>query len=934
MVFAPSSEYDVLVVGAGVGGMESALTLGDMGFKVLVVEKEPSVGGRMILLSKVFPTLDCASCISTPKMAAVNNHPNVRTLVASEVNEIVPDAAGGFRVRLTRKPTFVDFAKCTGCSLCESACTVAVPDEFNYDLAARHAAHIAFPQAVPKKAVITRAGSSPCSFACPAGVKPHGYVSLVRAGQYDEAFRQHLEDAPLVGVLSRACYAPCEDRCSRAELEGTVPIRGIKRFMADRYYAQHPTPEYGPLEPRRGHRVAIVCSGPAGLSAAYFVGRDGYDVSIFEAEAEPGGILRWGIPAYRLPKDVLARDLANVTALGVRLEVNHRVTSLAALKGEGYDAVFVAAGDRGGRTLSVPGEELPGVIDSMEFLHRTNDGQAPDFTGKAVVVIGGGNVAIDSARSALRLGARSVRLYCLESRSEMPAHPWEIREAEEEGVVLTNSWGVGEVLGYDGRVSGVELVRCTSVFDAEHRFRPTLDPSVRETVPAQVLITAIGLAPNTAPFASELALRRNGTIETDPETLATTVPGVYAGGDAVTGPSMIVAAIGQGKRAAFHIDRYLRGAVAEERRFDDRLPEVDRAAVVDRARASASRREAVRNPSQPVAERLLGFGEYEGVLSEEQARSSANRCLDCGVCSECRQCVAACPADAIDLDMRAHTETVTVGSVALATGFSPFDARKKPAFGFGRFANVITGPQMDRILAPTRPFNAVVRPSDGKAPTNVAFVLCVGSRDEQVGNRLCSRVCCMYSMKQAQLLLGAVPLADVTIYYIDIRAFGKGYEEFFQQTKGMGVYFTRGKVSRVEETDGHDLIVHYEDIEGDGGTKEARHDLVVLATGLLPNQGGFRLFPVQSPARDPYAYVRETDEELEPAQTSLPGVFVIGSATAVRDIPDTILHSDAAAAQIAAYLTKLGRRPVRTEVAEATEPAAVATASALVEAKA
>jgi heterodisulfide reductase subunit A len=211
---------------------------------------------------------------------------------------------------------------------------------------------------------------------------------------------------------------------------------------------------------------------------------------------------------------------------------------------------------------------------------------------------------------------------------------------------------------------------------------------------------------------------------------------------------------------------------------------------------------------------------------------------------------------------------------------------------------------MDRILAPTRPFNGVVRPSDGKVPANVAFVLCTGSRDDQVGNRLCSRVCCMYSMKQAQLLMGAVPLADVTIYYIDIRAFGKGYEEFFQQTKGMGVYFTKGKVSRIEETDSNDLIVHYEDIEGDGGAKEARHDLVVLATGLVPNQGAFHLFPNGALANDRYSYVREVNEELEPGETNLPGVFVIGSATAVRDIPDTIVHSEAASAQIAAYLKR------------------------------
>ena len=897
-------QYDVLVVGAGVGGMESALTLGDMGYKVLVVEKEASVGGRMILLSKVFPTLDCASCISTPKMAAIVNHPNVRTLVHSEVNDITPRPDGGFDVRLTRQPTFVDAAKCTGCAQCETACTVAVPDEFNYDLTARRAAHIAFPQAVPKKAIITRQGSSPCSFTCPAGVKPHGYISLVRSGKFDAAFRQHLEDAPLVGVLSRACYAPCEVACSRKEQEGPDSIRGIKRLMADRYYSTHPAPEYGPPSERKGKRIAIVGSGPSGLAAAFVLGRAGYDVTIFEADSEPGGILRWGIPSYRLPKDVVARDLENITALGVRIETGHRVTALRELTGQGYTAIYLATGDRGGRKLGVPGEELRGVHDAVEYLHDVNGGKAPDFSGKTVVVIGGGNVAIDSARSALRLGARAVKLFCLESRAEMPAHPWEIHEAEEEGVVITNSWGVGKVLGNDGQVAGAQLIRCTSVFDSEHRFRPTFDPSVTESVTGEVLITAIGLAPNTVPFANEVELQRNGTVKVDPETLATSVPGVFAGGDAVTGPSMIVTAIGQGKRAAFYIDRYLSGTALDGVRFDDRLPKADAAAVAQAAREGGTLRPPIPARHRPVRERITSFTPYEEVLSEAEARQSANRCLDCGVCSECRECVHVCPAHAIDLDMRAKTETLTVRSVALATGFSPFDAKKKPALGFGRYPNVINGPQMDRILAPTRPFNAVLRPSDGKMPTSVAFVMSVGSRDDQVGNRLCSRVCCMYSMKQAQLLLGAVPLADVTMYYIDIRAFGKGYEEFFQQAKGMGVSFVKGRVARIEETDHQDLIVHYEDIEGEGGSKQARHDLVVLATGLLPNTSVTSLFPAGKLTKDSFSYIQEIDEETEPGRTSLPGVFVIGSATAVRDIPDTIVHSHAASAQVASYLRK------------------------------
>jgi heterodisulfide reductase subunit A-like polyferredoxin len=902
-------DYDVLVVGAGIGGMESALTLGDMGFKVLLVEKEASIGGKMILLSKVFPTLDCASCISTPKMAATANHPNIKTLIYSEVDEIVSRKEGGFSVDLHKKPTFVDLAKCTGCAECETTCAVARADEFNSDLIARRAAHIAFPQAVPKKAVIDRLGTSPCSYTCPAGVKPHGYVSLVRSGKYDEAFRQHLEDAPLPGCLSRACYAPCEDECSRGYLDGNVSIKGIKKFMVDRYYENHPEPEYGPPPKLNGKKVAIVGSGPTGLSAAYFLARAGYSVTIFESEVEPGGVMRWGIPAYRLPKSILARDIKNITALGVKIKINSKANSLSTLQKQGFDAVFLAMGSKGGRKMSVPGEDSPDVYDCMDFLHSITSDFAADVKGKTVVVIGGGNVAIDCARSALRLGAQKVQLVCLESKEEMPAHKSEVQEAAEEGVNLSCSWSVKRILNDGQKVTGLEFICCSSVFDKDGKFNPAFDETKQTSMPADKVIMAIGLIPNTSAFSKEIELNRNGTLKADAETLQTSIPHVFAGGDAVTGPSMIVKSIGQGKRAAFHIDRYLQGLNLDSVSFDERLEMVDRNSIVEQSKDSISFSIPIKLEKKPIKERLNSFTEYEGTLSEEEARISANRCLDCGGCSQCRQCVTTCPAGAISLDMKTERQTISVGSVAIATGFEAFDAHHKPALGFGRFPNVINALQMDRILSPTRPYNAVVRPSDGKAPSNVAFVLCVGSRDEQVNNRLCSRVCCMYSLKQAQLLMGALPLADITIYYIDIRAFGKGYEEFYQQAKGMGVYFVKGKVARIEEKDDQDLVVNFEDIEGDGGLKQAKHDLVVLSVGMLPAQGAVGLFKNSHLETDAFSFIKEMDEDLEPGKTSINGVFVIGSASAARDIPDTILHSGAAAAQIAAYLKTAGGRP-------------------------
>ena len=306
------TDYDVLVVGAGIGGMESALKLGDMGYRVLLVEKEASVGGKMILLSKVFPTLDCASCISTPKMAASIHHPNVTTLTYSEVEGIEPLGEGRFGARIKQKARFVDEAACTGCQKCETACTVSVPDQFNADMVARHAAYIAFPQAVPKKAVIERAGSSPCSFTCPAGIQAHGYVSLIRSGEYEKAFQLVLDATPLVGTLGRACYAPCELECTRGSLEGPLPIRRLKRFIADIHYETFDGPGV-PIPEPNGHKVAIVGSGPAGLTAAWQLARKGYSVKIHEAAPKAGGFLRLAIPAYRLPSEVVEQDIANVT---------------------------------------------------------------------------------------------------------------------------------------------------------------------------------------------------------------------------------------------------------------------------------------------------------------------------------------------------------------------------------------------------------------------------------------------------------------------------------------------------------------------------------------------------------------------------------------------------------------------------------------------
>jgi heterodisulfide reductase subunit A-like polyferredoxin len=889
-------KYDALVVGSGIGGMESALKLGDMGYKVLVVEKEPSVGGKMILLSKVFPTLDCASCISTPKMAATIHHPNIDVLTYAEVKGIRSDGGGGHHASIRQKPKFVDEAACTGCRQCEMACNVAVPDEFNADMVSRRAAFIAFPQAVPKKAVIERAGVSPCSYECPAGIKAHGYVARVRSGEYDQAFDLVLETTPLVGSLGRACYAPCEEQCTRGELEGPLPLRRLKRFIADLRYGQSEPKTVEKPEPN-GKKVAVVGSGPAGLTAAWQLARKGYGVKIFEAAPQAGGMLRLGIPAYRLPNEVVDDDVANVTAIGVEIETGARVDDVAALTNEGFDAVLVATGTHKAVRLRVPGEQLEGIQSALTFLADVKLGKPVDLAGKRVLVVGGGNVAIDAARTARRLGAVSVDQASLECCDEMPAHDFEVAEAKAEGITLHDGWGVNHFTGTD-RVESAELKVCSCVFDPEGKFAPEYDESKKQTVACDVVIVAAGMGADTESFGLER--NGNGTLRPDAGTLRTSVPHVFAAGDVVTGPTMITTAVGQGRRAAFMIDRFLQGQDLDPALFDQALPVADKAEVLKRQDVYDRREPLESNAAMSAAP--IDFRETEGTLTEDEALLSAARCLDCGVCSECHACVDICPADAIKLDMQGEDIEVDIGAVVLATGFRLFPADAKPEYGYGRYKNVITGMQMDRLLAPTRPFNSVVRPGDGKVPDSIGYIMCTGSRDAQVGNTLCSRICCMYSVKHNQLVMGALPLADVSVHYMDVRAVGKGYDEFYQQAKDMGAAFIKGRVAKITEKDNGNLIVRYEDVEGDGGIVEAEYDMVVLAVGVQPNPEAARLFEDGALAVDDYYYVGEADEDMDPGRTNLPGVFVAGSASGVKDIPDSILHAGAAVAQAAAHL--------------------------------
>ena len=446
-----------MVVGGGIAGMQASLDLADQGFKVYLVETKSAIGGKMAQLDKTFPTNDCAMCNISPKLIEVGNHTNIKILTNAEVDGI-SGQAGNFTVGIRHKPRYIDLEKCVSCGDCAEVCPIIIPDNFNEGLAPRRAAFKLYPQAVPNAYAIEKLGIAPCRDACPAGQRAQGYIALIREGRWEDALRVIKMDNPFPGICGRICNHRCEDACNRGLVDEPINIRALKRFVTDKVYAK----ERQPLEsiPHKfKERVAIIGAGPCGLTTAQDLIIAGYRVTIFEAMPVAGGMLRLGVPAYRLPTEIIEREVQDIVDLGVDLRLNTHVNNLDDLFDEGFDAVLIAVGAHEGIRLPIPGSDLDGVIINTHFLRdvrldRYSNGKLGNL-GDRVLVLGGGNVAIDCARSAVRLG-KEVHLACLEGRDEMPAHQLEIEAAEAEGVAIYPGRSFEHIAADKmGRVSGV-----------------------------------------------------------------------------------------------------------------------------------------------------------------------------------------------------------------------------------------------------------------------------------------------------------------------------------------------------------------------------------------------------------------------------------------------------------------------------------------------
>jgi NADPH-dependent glutamate synthase beta subunit-like oxidoreductase/formate hydrogenlyase subunit 6/NADH:ubiquinone oxidoreductase subunit I len=679
------SNKGALVIGGNLAGVQAALDLARSGIQVYWVEGSPFLDHSDE--GQISPYLVTAEMLEAVK------HPGIEILTDARVTGLTGQR-GDFQVEIQHGPRYVDLTKCTACGDCEPVCPVAV----SVNGESRKAVFGHGYGAVPNIFAIEKRGIAPCKATCPGGIHVQGYVALIAQGRFQEAFDLICEAVPFPGILGRVCHHPCEEKCRRGtEVDQPVAICALKRFVADWVLC----PEYvegrktapdelkgtlsvSPLDPFK--RVAIVGAGPAGLTAACFLARQGIASEVFETLPVAGGMMAVGIPDYRLPPKVLQREVAAVEALGAKIHLNHPVDEdeLQRLREE-YDAVFVAVGTHQGWTLGIPGEDLEGVLSGVAFLRAVNlialgvGAASPPRLGEKVVVVGGGDVAIDSARVARRacyfdrrsawpepsrrVGGQEVTILYRRSRAEMPAEPWQVQEAEEEGIKFHFLATPVRALGQDGVLTGLECIRMElGEPDESGRRRPLPIEGSEFTLECDTLLVAVGQTVD-APLEG-LSVTRGGNYVVDPVTLQTNVPGVFAGGDAVSGPASVIEAIAAGQRAAESVLRYLRG---EDLALGRAVDKPDLSDVEYYTPEQPVQRPRAQMPRLPLAQRS-GFAEVELGFTQEQAMAEAERCLSCGVCSECLACVAVCQPDAIDHSDVGERLTLDIGAVIVADG--------------------------------------------------------------------------------------------------------------------------------------------------------------------------------------------------------------------------------------------------------------------------
>ena len=845
----------------------------------------------------------------SPKLVEVGRHLNIELLTNTELLALTGEP-GNFTAEVYQKPRYIDLEKCTSCGECAKVCPISLSNPYDEGLSQRRAAYKLYPQAIPGAFAIEKRGTAPCKATCPAHVGIQGYIALINEGKYQEALALFKEAHPFPGVCGRVCHHPCEEICTRNDVDEPLAIRELHRFLAD-YERGLDTPYVPECASARPEKVAIVGAGPAGLTAAYVLARDGYAVTVFEKLPVTGGMMAVGIPEYRLPRDVLNREIDVIEKMGVTIKTGvtfGRDITLESLKKEGFAALFMAIGLHGGRRLGVENEDVDGVLQGVSFLRDSAMGKDVPL-GEDVLVVGGGNVAIDVALTAKRKGAKNVTLICLEARDEMPAWEHEIEEALEGEIRIVNSLGPKAFfIDKNKRVSGIEFKSCTAVFDETGRFSPQYDENACQPFFGDSIIIAIGQSAQIDDFESQgVAVTARGGLDADPVTLQTPIEWVFAGGDAFYGPKSVVDAVACGKDAAESIHRFINNIDLKEGR--DKTWEFEKPDISNEAKSP-------RTPVRCLAPdaRECNFLEVSFGYDEAEAHREAERCLKCGICSECYQCVKACLAEAVDHSQQPVERKLHIGSVILSPGAETYDPSGLQQFyHYGTNPNVMTSLEFERILSASGPtMGHLVRPSDEREPKKIAWLQCVGSRDtNQCGNGYCSSVCCMYAVKDAMIAKEhAGEDIDCAVFYMDIRTFGKDYEKYYRRAKDQeGVRFVKARVHTIsDDPDTRDLVLNFADESG--RMQHERFDMVVLSVGLQVPKSSVELAGRLNIDLDKYNFA--ATDPFQPVTTSRPGVYTCGIFQGPKDIPSSVTEASAAASAAGLDVAEARGRDIKT----------------------
>jgi heterodisulfide reductase subunit A len=843
-------------------------------------------------------------------MVSVGRHPKIKLLTYSEI-ESVSGYVGNYQVQIRRKPRYVDEAKCTGCGNCASVCPIDVKNEFDHGLSTRKAAYRFSAQSVPGAFAIDKKGMAPCRSACPTDQRAQGYIALVKQKRYADAYWAIRREHPFPSVCGRVCNRNCEAACSRGKVDEPVNVMGIKRFVADwafKHRDELPNMRNKSIvgtafqhnPPPTGKQVAIIGAGPAGLTVALDLVRLGHKVKVFDAQPEAGGMIRVGIPPHRLPYKMLDWEVQQILNEGVELQLNTWIDDIPALLktnnlGGPYDTVLIATGAHVAKKVDIPGKDHPDNWLSLPFLKQVCLGTPPDLTGKRIAVIGGGNVALDCARSSVRIGASECRMIFRKPKGEMTGFEWEVEIAEQEGVTMCGATMFKEILVENDKVVGVKCIHTDyHGYDAKGRILIDELPGTEHVLPADIVIWATGQGCDLSflPDDGSVKPAKSG-IDSD-DNMMTSLPGVFVAGDVHRGSTFyVVDAIGEGHHAARCMDRYLRGEQGIPEPVLPPTVEISETEVRARlARGEASQEQRVRISTIPVEERYHNFREVDLTLTEEEVLLEAERCIRCGTCAECLECVAACDRGAIDHNMQERHEEITVGTIILATGFRDFDPTRLPELNYGKLPNILTALEFERLVNASGPTNGKVVLSDGQPPKSVAVVHCVGSRDART-NEYCSRACCMYSLKLSQLVHEYAG-AEVHEIYRDIRSFGKGYEEFYNRTVKMGVHFYHGKVKSIEENNSQLHVTWDEAFYGQPDHIDV--DMVILATGFEPQADTAQVAAQFGISRSRDGFFLERHPKLAPVETTSEGIYLAGTCQSPKDIPDSVAQAGAAAA--------------------------------------